>query len=100
MSAPGTTGRRVTRVGVAALAIGLYTLVLGAGPVEHHDLACHLKSRTHCSACVFASVPGDEARMGEAQAPLPAVASIGQDTPEDAPAGTRPIQSNRAPPAS
>ena len=99
MSAAGTTGRRVRRVAIAALATGLYALALAVGPVEHHDLACHLKSRTHCATCVFVSIPGDEPETGETMAPLPVVALIGPDAPEQALVGTRPLQSNRAPPA-
>jgi hypothetical protein len=37
---------------VFALATAMYALVLGAGELQHHDLACHLKSRTHCTSCV------------------------------------------------
>ncbi len=99
MSRERTTGRRVRRVAIAALAAGLYAIVLAAGSVEHHDLACHLKSRTHCTTCVFVSIPGDEPGTGDAMAPLPIVALIGPDAPTHALAGTRPLQSNRAPPA-
>jgi hypothetical protein len=28
-----------------------YVLALAAMPFAHHDLACHLKSSTHCSVC-------------------------------------------------
>jgi len=33
------------------LVLGLYALVLVGSPALHHDLACHLKSPTHCDAC-------------------------------------------------
>jgi hypothetical protein len=50
---PGSWGpRQVPQARATALAVGLYAVVLVAGPLLHHDLACHLKSRTHCSACV------------------------------------------------
>jgi hypothetical protein len=32
--------------------VGLYALVLAAAPAFHHDLACHLKSPTHCTTCL------------------------------------------------
>src|SRR6185295_9410531 len=35
---------------VAALLV--YGIVLLVTPVLHHDLVCHLKSPTHCHACV------------------------------------------------
>ena len=31
--------------------IALYILAAAAMPFAHHDLACHLKSNTHCSTC-------------------------------------------------
>jgi hypothetical protein len=31
----------------------LYGFVLLASGFAHHDLECHLKSRTHCTSCVF-----------------------------------------------
>lgn len=50
----------------AALAVGLYAVVLVVAPLLHHDLACHLKSRTHCTAClssVTASGPQEAAGL-------------------------------------
>ncbi len=41
-------GRR--RIGVV-LGLGLYALVLVVSPLLHHDLDCHLRSPSHCSAC-------------------------------------------------
>ena len=31
--------------------LAVYALLLTVNPVLHDDLACHLKSPTHCSAC-------------------------------------------------
>jgi len=31
--------------------LALYVLALAAMPFAHHDLACHLKSSTHCTTC-------------------------------------------------
>ena len=33
------------------LALGAYVVLIGTNPLLHHDLACHLKSSTHCQAC-------------------------------------------------
>lgn len=44
--------RHLLRARAVALSVGLYAVVLTAGPLLHHDLACHVKSRTHCTACV------------------------------------------------
>ena len=99
MSTLRTTGRRVTRGAIASLAIGLYAVLLTAGSLEHHDLACHLKSRTHCTTCVFASVPDDGAGVADAIGPLPVVALVGPAPAERALAGTTWVLSDRAPPA-
>jgi hypothetical protein len=34
-----------------ALAAGLYAIFLLLVPFTHHDLACHLKTPEHCTAC-------------------------------------------------
>jgi hypothetical protein len=39
-------------ISVFAVAVATYALILAAGELQHHDLACHLKSRTHCTWCV------------------------------------------------
>lgn len=39
-------GRRVLETLVA-----VYIVALAAMPFAHHDLACHLKSSTHCATC-------------------------------------------------
>lgn len=51
-----------------ALVAAIYALLLGVGELQHHDLACHLKSRTHCTACISGvSGPG----LAAAQQPTP-----------------------------
>ena len=35
--------------------LGLYVLAAALMPIGHHDIACHLKSNTHCSTCVVGS---------------------------------------------
>jgi len=38
------------RIALRAL-VAVYVLAVAAMPFAHHDLACHLKSNTHCSTC-------------------------------------------------
>ena len=40
---------------VLQLVLGLYVLAAAFLPLGHHDIACHLKSTTHCSTCVVGS---------------------------------------------
>jgi hypothetical protein len=46
--------RNHTVVGVA-----LYALFLVTAPFEHHDLVCHLKTPTHCTACTSSLLGSD-----------------------------------------
>lgn len=67
----GRNGDRRRRWSVLAEAVlAAYVSLLAAGPLDHHDVACHLKSSTHCTTCVQASVPGTEARAGACVVPL------------------------------
>ena len=34
------------------LSVGVYMLFLGASPLLHHDAECHLKTPSHCGACM------------------------------------------------
>jgi hypothetical protein len=56
----GSSGpRHRSLTSATALAVGLYAVILTVGPILHHDLACHLKSRTHCTVCVVSvTAPG------------------------------------------
>jgi hypothetical protein len=33
------------------MGLAVYCVILVVSPVVHHDLACHVKSPTHCEAC-------------------------------------------------
>ena len=35
--------------------LALYVLAAALMPFGHHDLACHLKSTTHCTTCIVGS---------------------------------------------
>jgi hypothetical protein len=63
----------------AAVALTLYAVLLAAGPVLCHDLACHMKSAPHCDACVAHPVASSvESRVLDIP-PLPAAG----ETPRD-----------------
>ena len=52
------TGRlpRGTRLGLRLkVVLALYVLAAALLPFAHHDLACHLKSTTHCTTCIVGS---------------------------------------------
>jgi hypothetical protein len=64
----GTRGARPFARGTLRLGLGFYLLFLAVSPLLHHDLECHLKTPSHCGACM-ASPPGLGAAAG---APLDA----------------------------
>ena len=49
----------------AGLVLALYALVIAASPAFHHDVACHLTSPMHCTACT-ASVAAPRAEQAPA----------------------------------
>jgi hypothetical protein len=91
--------KRSPRAGWAVwVGLGCYLLALSVAPLLHHDLECHVKSPTHCSACM-ASPPGlcsaagasldatrfhDAGRVEAAGAAAPA-SSFAVDTPGRSP---------------
>lgn len=51
---PWPGGGRTRRFGRGrALVVALYCFIVLFGGFFHHDLACHLKSPTHCTTCAF-----------------------------------------------
>jgi hypothetical protein len=48
----------VTRLLKVAAAIA-YVIALAALPFGHHDLACHIKSSTHCTTCLVGTSADD-----------------------------------------
>lgn len=97
------TGRlpRGSRLGLRLkVVLALYVLAAALLPFAHHDLACHLKSTTHCTTCTVGS--------GEEAAADPAVlarftlddAGTAVPIPVSAPdSAIRRLTSGRAPPA-
>lgn len=43
---------------VARIVLVVFACLLASGPLDHHDVACHMKSATHCTLCVSVPVPG------------------------------------------
>jgi len=80
--------------------LALYILAAALMPFGHHDLACHIKSTTHCTTCTVGSSaeaaadPGVLARFWLLDAGEPACEPI--DQPQSV--LTRPA-SGRAPPS-
>jgi hypothetical protein len=56
------------------LGLGLYALLVMVNPVLHDDLACHLKSPTHCNACTASPSASRVEGMGPV---LPVLADAG-----------------------
>ena len=60
--------------------LAAYALLLAVNPVLHDDLACHLKSPTHCSACTASP---SASRVEVAGATLPIPVEVGRVEPSD-----------------
>jgi hypothetical protein len=97
MSPTRTPGRAVLTL---RLVLSFYALTTALMPLAHHDIACHLKSTTHCVTCVYGSSaeqaadPATLSRFGLDEigaAPAPVVLS--------APNVLGSVSSDRAPPA-
>lgn len=79
--------------------LAVYALLLAVNPVLHDDLACHLKSPTHCSACTASPSASRVEAMG---ASLPAPVSLGSVEPLPRSSETHTplvVRAGRAPPA-
>jgi len=85
--------------GAVLWTLAVYALLLAVNPVLHDDLACHLKSPTHCSACT-ASPSASRVEAVGPSLPVP-VATGRVEPPPRATETTAPVDvlSGRAPPA-
>jgi hypothetical protein len=54
MSIPGRFPRGSVGLRLKVV-LGLYMLAAALLPFGHHDLACHIKSTTHCTTCAVGS---------------------------------------------
>jgi hypothetical protein len=92
---------RSARLGVLGrLVLVAYAAATLLTPLSHHDLVCHLKSRTHCTTCVLgSSAEPDSSGVPATHVPLTDAGSA-QALPlascESRPHGSIP---SRAPPA-
>ena len=80
--------------------LAVYVLAVALLPLSHHDIACHVKSSTHCTTCVAAS--SAEPASGVAGVLRFTRHAAGRPfTGEPARADSRPLTSTsgRAPPA-
>jgi len=61
MIAAGMTVRSGTRRyrRLAYLALALFSVFLVTSELEHHDIACHLKTPQHCTACAQSQLGSD-----------------------------------------
>jgi hypothetical protein len=64
-------GHRERVLGILAL----YGLLVAINPILHDDLACHLKSPTHCSACLASP---SASRVEAVGLPAPLLAETGR----------------------
>ena len=44
---------------LACLALALFSIFLLTSELEHHDIACHLKTPQHCTACAQSQLGSD-----------------------------------------
>lgn len=51
--------QRGTSGWVLKLVASVYLAALAALPFAHHDIVCHLKSSTHCTACLVGTSADD-----------------------------------------
>jgi len=93
-------GRAIRRHRGAVLwTLAVYALLLAVNPILHDDLACHLKSPTHCSACTASPSASRVEAMGPS---LPVPVEAGQVEPQQRATETVSpliVRAGRAPPA-
>jgi hypothetical protein len=73
--------------------LGLYMLAAALMPFGHHDLACHLKSTTHCTTCTV----GSSAEAAADPAVLARFWLLDAGAAVSDPAGTARVSAYRAP---
>jgi hypothetical protein len=94
----GARRRRVLLGGLITLAI--YAAVVCASPLFHHDFECHLKSPSHCPACLaHPAAVNAEAGPHLAEATLAPAEAVGGLTETAATAPVAALLKDRSPPA-
>lgn len=80
--------------------LAVYAFLLAASPLLHHDVACHLKSPTHCTSCTASPWASRiEAGAPLPAQPLPAAGRVVGERPAPVRAAERFALSGRSPPA-
>jgi len=84
----------------ALLVLALYALVVAVTPAFHHDVACHLTSPMHCTACTATvAAPRAEQTVVVLPARLPLAGQVA-DRDDDGAQGASSLRiPARAPPA-
>ena len=84
----------------AWLGLAVYCVILVVSPVVHHDLACHVKSPTHCEACAANPLASRvEAAVAAVTAALPSAGEVAPAVHDLDGADPIRIAAGRAPPA-
>jgi hypothetical protein len=81
--------------------IAAYALAMALLPLTHHDIACHLKSSTHCTTCLVGSaadLASDQTTLGPSA--LDDAGRAGTEASAQPDSLSLPAPSGRAPPAS
>jgi hypothetical protein len=78
--------------------LAAYALAVALLPYSHHDLACHLKSSTHCVSCLASSsgevasdaAPIDRSALTDAGSAIVAAVSFAHSRPSGTSSGRSP----------
>lgn len=85
---------------ILKIVVAAYFLALAALPFAHHDLACHLKSSTHCTVChVGTSGEDSSVQPGLADADLADAGRAEEPSAPVIPSLDLSLSSGRSPPA-
>src|SRR6478672_10856172 len=80
--------------------VAVYVLATALLPLTHHDIACHLKSSTHCTTCLIGSaadLASGETALGSSI--LDDAGQAGIEASAQPGSLSLPTRSGRAPPA-
>jgi hypothetical protein len=80
--------------------VAAYIVAFAALPFAHHDLACHLKSTTHCTICHVGTSGEDSAQAGPPPVHLADAGRAEESASPQATARAVIASSGRSPPSS
>jgi hypothetical protein len=99
MSAPRDRMARRRLALLARVLVVCFAGLLALGPLTHHDVACHLKSATHCTACVSSPAPRDQTSLPLDRTVTVCSDTISTDQPSDERQSFNLDPGDRSPPA-